>query len=478
MNKNMNLRKCSCLSPQFSLMIILSCLFIIMWTAPVSARITIKVSPPSDLTAGNESSNSVTLNWKDHSYNESGFRVEMSTDGKEFEDFARLPADATSYKCTGLTQDTRYWFRVQALGNDDALATLVNSDYSNVISTRTLTAPQVKTTLKPPRDLLASGEAKHIKLLWKDNDLGESGFNIERKIDNGFFISIAQVPANFVSYTDSDVREGFTYTYRIIAKGDGVYTLDSGYSNEAIATTKSKSSRTLNPPTNLTALAVSDSQIKLTWNDNTTNESGYSIERSIIKGDFSIIATLPANANTYLDEGLQDNTSYTYRVRALGTSSQSNYSNTANATTGKEASASPVILKFYIENNVYYINDQPNLMDTTPIISDGRTLLPIAYAAEPLGISVYWDEAERKVTLSRKGAVIEMWLDQSIARVNGVDTYIDPGNLNVAPRVYANRTMLPLSFVVSNLNCKVEWFSSMQEVRVTYPVPQDKRVQL
>lgn len=459
-----------CSQKRFGGIVVLSCWLIFVLTAPVYA-LSIKVFPPSDLTTRNVSANSITLNWEDNSYNEDGFQIEISTTDSGFDYLTTVPADTTSYVCSGLSQNTLYGFRVQALGNAQIL---LNSDYSNVASAKTLSIPKTQTHLKTPGDLIAAGASKSsIKLSWKDNNLNESGYGIERKTDNGAFVLITQVPANYVSYTDLSVSEGFTYTYRVMAKGDGMRTLDSGYSNEATATTRSKASGLLKAPSGLAALAVSGTQISLTWTDNATNESGYSIERATGNGSFEIVTTLPVNASTYIDQGLQDNTKYTYRVRALGVSENSPYSNSSTATTGREGLAHPVILKFYIENNVYYINDQPNLMDTTPIISDGRTLLPIAYAAEPLGISVYWDESERKVTLSRKEAVIEMWLDQSIARVNGVDTYIDPGNLNVAPRVYANRTMLPLSFVVSNLNCKVEWFSSMQEVRVTYPVPQD-----
>ncbi|MDQ7054057.1 MAG: fibronectin type III domain-containing protein [candidate division KSB1 bacterium] len=66
-----------------------------------------------------------------------------------------------------------------------------------------------------------------------------------------------------------------TYTYRVRAfNADG----NSGYSNEASATTQSQP----NPPaapSNLTATAVSTSQIDLSWTDNSNNEDGFKIER-------------------------------------------------------------------------------------------------------------------------------------------------------------------------------------------------------
>lgn len=458
---------------------LLICLLFFIWTAPVWARVLIKVLPPSDLTASSESSNSIMLNWKDHSDNESGFSVEMSSDsGLAWEYYAKLPPDTTSYKCTGLNKETRYWFRVQALGNDDALATLISSDYSNVTSTKTLSAPDNPTSLKAPGELTATGVSKScIRLSWKDTNYNESNYYIEKKIDNGVFAFIDSVPAGFVSYLDRSVSEGFTYTYRIMAKGDGVYTLDSGYSNEAVAATKTQSN-SLKPPSNLAAVAVSSSGISLTWTDNATDEIGYSIERANEGGEFNIITRLPANATAYVDQALQDSTRYTYRVQALGASSKSDYSNSASAITAKEASDLAARLSFYIDNNAYYLNGRLCWMDTTPVILEGRTLLPVSYTAAALGITVNWDEAERKISLSRKGTVIEMWIDKSIARINGIDTNIDPGNPNVAPRIYEGRTMVPVSFVVSNFKCKVEWFTSNQEVRVTYPVPKNEQTRL
>lgn len=460
---------------RFGGIILLSALLIFLVAAPAYSWPLIKVAAPSDLTISNVTANSFTLNWTDNSYNEDGFQIEISTGDSEFEYFAKAPIDTTSYLCSGLNQDAHYRVRVLALGNAQIL---MDSDYSNTASAKTLSIPKTQTYLNAPGDLVAVGTSKtSIKLSWKDNNLNENGFGIERKTDDGVFVLITQVPANYVSYFDASASQGFVYTYRVVAKGDGISTLDSGFSNEAIATTRSIASSILRAPGNLAALAVSSTQIDLTWTDNAINESGYSIERAAPNGNFEIVTTLPVNTTTYTDQGLQDNTKYTYRIRALGVSGNSPYSNLSAATTGKE-SAAAVVLKFYIENNEYYINDQLKTMDATPIIMDGRTLLPVAYVAGPLGISVYWNEQERKVTLSQKATVIELWIDQSLARINGVDTYIDPGNLNVAPRVLDNRTMLPLSFVVSNLNCKIEWFTSMQEVRVTYPVPKDSSIQL
>lgn len=86
-------------------------------------------------------------------------------------------------------------------------------------------------------------------------------------------------------------------------------------------------------PTNLSATAASSSQIDLAWTDNSSNEDGFKIERSTDGTNFSQIATVGSNTVSYSSTGLSANTTYYYRVRAYNTGGDSNYSNTASATT-------------------------------------------------------------------------------------------------------------------------------------------------
>lgn len=89
-----------------------------------------------------------------------------------------------------------------------------------------------------------------------------------------------------------------------------------------------------NAPGNLTASAQSSSSIKLLWTDNSTNETGFKLERSPDGQVFAQIATLGENASGFTDTGLAASTSYYYRVRAYNGVGDSAYSNTAQATTG------------------------------------------------------------------------------------------------------------------------------------------------
>jgi hypothetical protein len=86
-------------------------------------------------------------------------------------------------------------------------------------------------------------------------------------------------------------------------------------------------------PKNLTAKAISQTQILLSWMDNSTNETGFKVERSPNGASWAQIATVGANVNSYANIGLPPGTTYLYRVRAYNTIGNSAYSNTAHATT-------------------------------------------------------------------------------------------------------------------------------------------------
>ncbi|HQN49014.1 MAG TPA: stalk domain-containing protein [Caldisericia bacterium] len=128
-----------------------------------------------------------------------------------------------------------------------------------------------------------------------------------------------------------------------------------------------------------------------------------------------------------------------------------------------------IVLMLQIGNLNMYINDNPQQIDVPPTIVEGITLLPIRWVAEPLGAEVGWDGNEKKVTVTLKNTTIELWIGKNIAKVNGVDTPIDPDNPKVVPMIISGRTMLPVRFVAENLGCKVDWDQDTKTVTITYP---------
>ena len=81
-------------------------------------------------------------------------------------------------------------------------------------------------------------------------------------------------------------------------------------------------------PTELKSTIISISQIDLTWKDNSTNETGYKIERKAGSGIFSEIGSTSKDITTFSDKSVSANTNYTYRVYSFNNAGKSiQYSN-------------------------------------------------------------------------------------------------------------------------------------------------------
>ncbi|MFC5046286.1 S8 family serine peptidase [Aquimarina hainanensis] len=106
----------------------------------------------------------------------------------------------------------------------------------------------------------------------------------------------------------------------------------------------------INAPSNLTARSTSNSEIRLQWKDNSTDETGFKIERSTNGTNFTEIKSVRANASSYTDTGLQAGTTYYYRVKAFNNTNQSTYSNTAKATTSGGGGMTTVNFELKLDN--------------------------------------------------------------------------------------------------------------------------------
>jgi len=86
-------------------------------------------------------------------------------------------------------------------------------------------------------------------------------------------------------------------------------------------------------PSNLVATALSGSHVKLSWQSNSSNQTGFTIERSTDGMNFTPVATVGSSLQTYTDAGLAPSTRYVYEVVATNAAGSSAPSNTAVVTT-------------------------------------------------------------------------------------------------------------------------------------------------
>ncbi len=275
---------------------------------------------PGNLVATAVSSSQINLSWTDNSDNETGFMIERCQEAgcNNFAQIATVGENITTYSNSNLLGNTTYTYRVRAYNSGG------NSGYSNPASATTPFPPSPAA----PGNLVATAvSSSQINLSWTDNSDNETGFMIERCAATCSYISLG---SNVTSYSDTGLTENTTYTYRVKASNSGG---DSAYSNSATATTLTASLPSA--PSNLTAISVSKTQIILSWADNSSDETGFKIERCQGLGctNFAQIATVGPNVTTYKNARLRKSTAYTYRVRSYNSNGNSAYSNTASVQT-------------------------------------------------------------------------------------------------------------------------------------------------
>ncbi|MGQ7848599.1 fibronectin type III domain-containing protein [Granulosicoccus sp. 3-233] len=86
-------------------------------------------------------------------------------------------------------------------------------------------------------------------------------------------------------------------------------------------------------PDNLVTNAISSTDVLLSWNDNSDDESGFDLQRSTDQTNWTSVATPGTNTSSVTDTGLEPETTYHYRILAVNSVGHSSPSNVATATT-------------------------------------------------------------------------------------------------------------------------------------------------
>jgi hypothetical protein len=101
-------------------------------------------------------------------------------------------------------------------------------------------------------------------------------------------------------------------------------------------------------PTNLSATAISNRQVNLTWQNYSSNATSVIIQRSTNGSSWSQLATVTGTATAYSDSTVSKHKTYYYRVCASNTMGNSGYSNTATAVT---PNAQPAVQALSAQSN-------------------------------------------------------------------------------------------------------------------------------
>jgi hypothetical protein len=147
--------------------------------------------------------------------------------------------------------------------------------------------------------------------------------------------------------TDDPAWDAANDDFRLAYNTTAGANLGATYETDMLGNTRTTWSRgaleyvsPITPPSGLAATASGPTSIGLSWVDESADETGFSIERSLNGSTgWTEVADLAAGTEAWTDTGLSPGTAYYYRVAAYNEYGSSAYSDTANDTTD----AAPVV---------------------------------------------------------------------------------------------------------------------------------------
>ena len=99
---------------------------------------------------------------------------------------------------------------------------------------------------------------------------------------------------------------------------------------------------------------------------------------------------------------------------------------------------------------------------TVPVISNGRTLVPIRAVVEAMGGNVGWNSETSTALLDCDNNHIELTIGSKTAVLNG-----ESKELDTEPVIINTRTMLPLRFVSESFGYDVEWNNEDKSITIS-----------
>jgi len=309
-------------------------------TTPAAAD-TIPPSVPTGLagTATGPNSTSITWNAATDSGGSglAGYHLYRGTTATNLSLIASPPT--TAYADTGLSASTTYYYAVSAYDNA-ANGSNASSPISVATSSSSDTTPPTAAT-----NLHATAIGTNsVSLAWSasTDNVGVAGYRIWRGDGNwSNWVAVGNVGASTLTLTNSGLTPNTAYSYGVRAY-DAAGNIASS-SNIILVTTLLQTSDTIPPsaPTSLAAVAVSSSQINLSWTASTDNVgvTGYRIFRN---GSTTPIAIV--TSTSYGDSGLNASSTYLYTVDAIDAEgNHSALSNVVTASTPAQPTAVTVI---------------------------------------------------------------------------------------------------------------------------------------
>jgi hypothetical protein len=123
------------------------------------------------------------------------------------------------------------------------------------------------------------------------------------------------------------------------------------------------------------------------------------------------------------------------------------------------------VSEFRIGDTKYTVNGDEQTLDVVPFIENGRTYLPLRYAAYGLGITdadIYWDPATSAATFIKGGKAVQVSNGSDKLIING-----SPVTMDVPAQIKDGHFVVPIRFIGQAFGAAVEWDGESQTVTMS-----------
>ncbi|MBC8527385.1 MAG: fibronectin type III domain-containing protein, partial [Candidatus Cloacimonetes bacterium] len=286
---------------------------------------------PSNLTYEKLTISSIKLNWTDNSNGEDGFKIDKKVGENYWQlDYVIIGENVEEWTDENAEINETIQYRIYAYCGNNISASIETGEIDN--------------TFPAPSDLTYQKlTISSINLNWIDNSNGEDGFKIDKKVgENEWQLDYAIVGENIEEWTDENAEINETIQYRI-------YAYCGNNSSNSIETGEIDNS--IPAPSNLDIEVLSETFVKLTWQDNSEFEDGFKIDHKSGEENWEICYGLvEINIEEWVDtEPVSGEVNY-YRVYAY----------------------SGIYYSLYAQDSIYLFNDTipPSKVHLTPHLCD------------------------------------------------------------------------------------------------------------
>ena len=339
---------------------------------------------------------------------------------------------------TGLSNGTTYEFRITAIGDGTNYTDSAPSSVDNFTTLIPLAAPEGLTLTKTTSSITATWNA----VANAGNAANSASYRVAYVTGNG---SWTEVDVSGTSYTLSNIAQGATYAFKVMALGNGTVYEDSAYCTAVSETVLIKLA------TPAPSVDSTTSQVSVAWAA-IANASGYKVVYKTGNGAYGEAIDVGTNL-TYAVTGLQEGVQITFKVQA--------YTATPNVYEDSEFSAEvSEITQITLGVPVFTLSKTTDSITATWTAVENAASYTVAYKLN--GASGDFTEVPVAEGLTYTlGSLAEgVTYDFKIKAVSNVQDYVDSAYSASQSETTLITLATPSSIVVSDItstSAKVAW---------------------